>query len=193
MEIEYTKKAFDLLVAERPRKIVSTTLFITISPNPRTMVEIIARNKNGRVRQFKRPYGMLRQIDQYQYCMKVLKDDYYEWLSDHYEIIGVPELNETGNIHLHMIINDPSIKTDVDLQMLRRDILNSPRTQRNIIKTKVNAKDWMNNIVYVTESEKDIIDYMMKQQSQMLQHFNNYISRGSATKRPLDRSDKALS
>lgn len=172
--MELSEKPFDTLVVERHQPIVSTTLFITVSPNPRTSVKFIARGPNGKVKEMKRPYGTMRQIHQYQYCIDVLKKDYISSLSSDAHIVGVAELNEQGNVHLHFIVNDPMIQNEVQLQCFRREILNSPRTQQNIIKTKVNARDWMNNIVYVTKTKSDIIEYCMKQQNQMLPVFKNY-------------------
>lgn len=172
--LNFTELPFDALVAERQFHITSTTLFVSISPNPSTMIECILKNRQGRTRNVKRPYGTLRQDIQYQYCLKCLTEDYFEWLSDDAQLIGIAELNERGNVHLHLLINDHTKRNNVQLQVFQRDILNGWRTQQNIIKRRVNPIDWMNNIVFVTKSKQDILDYFMKNQSEILPRFKNY-------------------
>lgn len=168
-------KAFDPLVEERGFKIDAHTIFVTISPNPKVPVEYIVTNKETRKkRTMRRPYGMLRQDEQYKYCKKVLQSDYIESLSKDCHIVGVAELNKTGNIHFHLLINDITVRNDVQLQVLRRDILNSVYTTKNIRAGSTNGRDYMNNIVFVTESEASIRDYFMKDQESMLPRFPNY-------------------
>lgn len=164
---------FDSLVKERHFGIDNKTLFITISPNPSTFVDCVLKNKMGKIRNQKRPYGMLKQDIQYQYCLKCLREDYFEWFSDDVELIGIAELNQRGNVHFHIVVNDPYITNEVQLQVFRRDILNGFRTQQNISKGKVSGKDWMNNIVYVNVIEDEITEYFMKQQHEMLPKFQN--------------------
>jgi len=171
--MNYSIVAFDSLVEESQFITDSRTLFVTISPNPRTMVECIVKNKTHGTRQSKRPYGLLQQDIQYQYCLKVLKEDYLGLFSDAAQLFGVTELNECGNVHLHMLINAPNITNDVHLAIFRRDILNSYRTQQNLTKGRLNARDYMNNIVFVDPNKFDP-DYFMKQQNQMLPRFKNY-------------------
>lgn len=171
----FSNVAFDALVAERQTDINANTLFVTISPNPMAKVECIMKNlKTGKNRTVKRPYGMVPQRIQYQYCLKVLSEDYLPWLSDDVQLLGIAELNESGNVHFHMLINDKKIRNMVRLQVFRRDVLNGVRTQQNILRCKMNARDWMNNIVFVTKSERDILDYFMKDQDMMLPEFSNY-------------------
>lgn len=172
--MNYTIVAFCSLVAERRDLIDKASLFITISPNPSTRVDCLIKDRTGKTRTVKRPYGTLKQDIQYKYCIKCLTSDYIEWLSDDAALVGVAELNERGNVHLHMIIKDKHIINEVQLQCLRRDVLNGYMTQQNIIKGKVNAKDWMNNIVFVNKSKEDIVEYFMKSQNEMLPRFQNY-------------------
>lgn len=173
--LRYSVVPFDTLVEERQVKIDSQALFVTISPNPNVNVECVMKNKTGKTRNVKRPYWSLKQDLQYEYCMKCFKEDYCEFLSQDTKLVGISELNKRGDVHLHMIINDPCIKNDVNLQCFRRDILNSFRTQQNIIKGKAGkAKDWMNNIVFVNTSKDDIVQYFMKNQEDMLPRFKNY-------------------
>jgi len=76
---------------------------------------------------------------------------------------------------MHILINDPRINNTVKLQMFRRDVLNGARTQQNIVKGKTNARDWMNNIVFLTKTRSDIIEYFMKDNPAMLEAgFDNY-------------------
>lgn len=168
------------LVAVR-QKLGSTTVFVTLSPNASTKVECILKDKYGKCRTVKRPYGMLKQDIQYQYCLKCFQEDYGEWLSDEVILTGVAELNERGNVHLHILIDDPNIVNDTQLQIFRRDILNGWRTQQNISKGKAGRpKDWMNNIVWLTKPAKDIMDYMTKQQDTMLPRFPAFYKGGKA-------------
>lgn len=173
-ELNFSELPFDALVAERQLSVCSTTMFVTISPNPSTKIECILTGANRKSRTVKRPYGTMRQDHQYKYCLQCFQEDYFEWLSDDVELCGVAELNENGNVHLHILINDPHIYNDVQMQVFRRDVLNGYRTQQNIIKGKVNAKDWMNNIVFLTKSKVDIVSYFMKDQQLMLPRFKNF-------------------
>lgn len=172
-------KTFRTLVEERGLKSNGSTLFVTISPNPRTMVPCqLTRykwhglEKKPKIYDVKRPYGMLKQDVQYQYCIKCLMEDYMEWLGDDAQLVGVAELNESGNVHLHMLINSANVKNDVQLAIFRRDVLNGYRTQQNLKNMK--ARDFMNNIVFLNKHWKDIEDYLMKDQDKMLPRFKNY-------------------
>lgn len=185
LDLCYSELAFANLVAERPRKadstvkgfkMVNSTMFITISPNPTTRVPCIIRQTNGKPKKTFRPYGMLSQRLQFEYCIKCFKQDHMEWYSEEVSLIGVPELNKRGDVHLHILVNEPTIRTETALQIYRRDVLMSPRTQENIVKGKYKATDYMNNIVFLTVTTKEITDYFMKQQSEMLEHFKNFFS-----------------
>lgn len=170
--LNFSQLPFGSLVAERQFLMHSKTLFVTISPNPHVKVECIARNSQGKFRNLKRPYGTIPQDLQYKYCIKMFYEDYNEWLGDDPEIIGIAELNEHGNIHLHILINSKIIQNNTQLQIFRRDVLNGKWTQKHLFKKT--AKDWMNNIVFLTKSKDEIIEYFMKQQDEMRTRFNNY-------------------
>lgn len=175
--MESIKMPFDSLVEERRFFIGATTVFVTVSPNPTTLLPITQTHTiTGKKKKVKRPYGMLKQSVQYNYCIEIIKEDYIPWLEQNdYELMGVPELNENGNVHFHFLLNSKAIKNDTDLQIFRREILCGTRTQENISKGK-HSKDWMNNIVFVTRPKGDIIKYLMKTQNETLSHFPNYVS-----------------
>lgn len=168
-------KAFGPLVEERGFRIDCYTIFVTISPSPYVKVEMIMKNREGKQRVVKRPYGMCKQDHQYLYCMKCLQDDYIELISDKAQLIGIAEMNKSGNIHLHLLINDPMIRNTVQMEIFRRDVLNGWKTQQNIKAGNTKGRDWMNNIVYVNQSKEDIVHYFMKQQHEMLPRFPNYM------------------
>lgn len=174
-KITRTNRAFSTLVGERQNLIASTTLFITISPNPKAPVECIMKSvKTGKNAVVKRLYGTLPQKIQYEYCMKVFVEDYGEWFSNDVQIVGAPEFNKDGNVHFHIVVKDPKIRNEVQLQMLRRNVYNGVRTQQNMCTRHGKRIDWMNNIVFVTKSKQDIIDYVMKDQDMILEHFDNF-------------------
>lgn len=125
-------------------------LFITISPNEKALHKM-----NG----IKFKYGQLPQSRQYMYCMDAVKALCF-YLSEDAEIVGTWELNQKGNVHVHMIVYDPKIKSDTNLQILRREVSLSVTALYNMDKRK--KIDYMHNIVWLTKSIEDIICYLDK-------------------------------
>lgn len=179
MNLSFTEKAFDLLVGERQFKIVPMkTIFVTVHPNPQVLVDTRCRMVSKldktkiKYKDIKKPYALLPQKSQYDYCMQYIETSYLQFIQGDYEMLGVVEFDGCDNIHAHFLINADRINDSVELGMLRRDILNDPITIKNL-KTK-HSKDWMNSIVFVNDSEDDRIDYFMKDQDKILKHFKNY-------------------
>ena len=174
MNLKYSKIQVSTLVGDAEFSNLLPIMFVTISPNPKLKLNCMAR-KNGtnKMRNIKLPYGMAKQRLQYDYCIKILREDYMAWLSDDVKIVGVAELNKDGNIHLHMLIQDKNIRNDVQLQVFRRDVLNGWHTQQNI-RTGMNGRDWMNNIVFLNTTIKDITSYLEKDNENIRELFDNY-------------------
>lgn len=138
-----------------------SAMFITISPSPSTMVTqvrfIEGIGNKGKVKKVTLPYGRLRQIEQYRYCLRVVKSCYR--YSYHTRIFGTWELNKAGNVHFHLLMTDKNIKTETDLHMFRKDVLNCEMVMDNL---RGHSKDYMNNIVYVNDTIEERLKYMKK-------------------------------
>lgn len=179
MTVEFTNRRIDSLVPMRHFFISSTTVYITVSPCARCGIPVLSRLKDSeKWRSRKIPYGMLRQRDQYDYCIKLLETVYIPTLSMYgkYEMLGTAELNERGNIHLHLIANIERVKDLTQLQMFRRDILNDPKVISHMRAGKARA-DYMNEIVYVTKTPEYIMSYLDKDYYMNIENgpFKNYI------------------
>lgn len=131
-------------------------LFVTISPNPKVLHRVY-RRVDGKRKLFKVAYSKLPQRVQYEYCMNVLRAAYN--YSDGTKILGSWELNEKGDVHLHFLMYDVHIRTETQLKIFRRDVLNTPVVYDNLPPSQI---DYMNNIVYVNDSIQERIDYIMK-------------------------------
>lgn len=162
MKIQSTSKAVDLLVGDRPaiQKGDKATMFCTISPNPNTLHPVYKTHDGKRI-SVKMPYGRLPQAVQYQYCMRIVERCYIPFLSEDASLIGTWELNKTGNVHFHMLIQDDCINNKTHIEIFRRNILNCEDVIKNMAKGK-KMTDWMNNIVYVNKPIKEIVEYMDK-------------------------------
>lgn len=175
--MNYSQLPFASLVEERGFKGYSYTLFITVSPNPQALVSTKIRNRNtGKISAVKRPYGLLPQRVQKKYCEDVLLFDYFDGIIDRdYEYVGVYELNSSGNVHAHFLLNCRGLTDDVQLAIFRRDILNGFYTQQSIKKGQLNPKDWMNSIVRLTKPLEEVVTYLSKTNADMLNGgFLNY-------------------
>lgn len=172
MDVQTTKQAISSLVEDCPNLqelFTGYTMFVTISPNPRTKHSIQRRNPETRkMVTCQMAYGMLPQRVQYAYCMKVLKECYLTHCIDPI-VVGCAELNTDGNVHFHFLLKDPDIKNDVMLQVFRRSILNCPTVLKNF-----KGKDYMNNIVNLTKTKEDIVKYMDKDHDDIKEVFDNY-------------------
>lgn len=163
MEIIQRKTCVAPLVAERKFFCPDTEdyiMFITISPNPRTLIPINKPSKSVRNKDkvIMTKYEDCRQIDQYNYCLDYVRSVYMRYSGDCH-IIGSAELNKQGNIHIHMLMKDSYVSNDKVMQVFQRDIKLNPETQRHI---KLCKRDYMNNIVELTKSEDEILTYMDK-------------------------------
>ena len=105
MEISQTKIGVRALVEERPRFSTRSNgkdpyvLFITVSPNPNTMISVTKGDTVMKAR-----YGRLPQRVQYNYCLKHVQQTYLEWCEDPV-MVGTVELNKHGDVHLHFLFN----------------------------------------------------------------------------------------
>lgn len=164
MHFEDLTAAGAALVAPRP-DLWPHALWCTISPNPNTKHSVDIVNSKGKRTKVQLPYGKMRQRDQYEYCKRVLKEYVY---SEETKIFSTWELNKDGNVHFHLVMSDPTIKSTVDLKMFQRDILNCEIVLRNLHNRKM--IDYMNNICFVTDSVEDRIRYMLKDKATCI-HF----------------------
>jgi len=112
-------------------------LFVTISPNP-TKQHFVYRQG----RRVKFMYKHMTHDEQYEYCMEIVQKCYQSIDS---KIFGVWELNESKNVHFHLLLSDPSVTNEVTLDFFRRTIFNMDITLYNLGKSK-NPRDWMNSI-----------------------------------------------
>ena len=131
-------------------------IFATISPNPNVKIPV-TRRFNGKKINAKMPYGKLPQRNQYEYCIRMLRSAYN--YSHEVKIYGTWELNKSGNVHLHLLFYDPNIQSKTELEIFRRDVLNSELVLKNLSKKLV---DYCNNIVYVNDGVSDRLLYMDK-------------------------------
>jgi len=107
------------------------SLGICISPNPHLLHEVFEDRKK-----LKTPYGKLPQIKQYEYCKKILKHCYMFCFTPGTFLVGTWELNKSGNVHLHLIADDPKVTNEYELAVFRRDIENCTLVKMNRSKKK---------------------------------------------------------
>lgn len=163
MNIQYfNDKSAVSLVDRRPEK-WPFAMWCTISPNPCVMVETKIL-ENGKWKNRKRSYAMLRKREQYNYCIRALRQYYY---STETRIFGVWEFNEKKHVHIHFIMTDPNIRNESFMEDFRSDIYNSELSQNNLSKRAANIKnayvtDWMNSICKVNDNIETRIKYMTK-------------------------------
>lgn len=160
MEINFHTTPAEIALVDLRPNLWPCPLFITISPNPSVLVPVVRKDYiSGRKLNCKLPYGKLPQKIQYAYCMKIVKTVYN--YSKDTKMFGTWELNNSGNVHFHLIYCDPFITNDVALQIFRRDVLNCDIVIRNMAKSK-KMIDYMNNIVFITDSISDRYHYITK-------------------------------
>lgn len=154
------------------QNLMGNSLFVTISPNPKTLHTCVKQIK-GKSVDVKIRYNLLPHKQQYEYCMRIVERCYN--YSNDTQIYGSWEFNKEGNVHFHFLMHDPNIQTNTDLIILRRDVLNHPSVMLNLIKgRKGDIHDWMNNIVYVNDSIPIRFEYIQKDIDETLKHFPYY-------------------
>jgi len=171
--LELSKQSVRTLVADRPRGWLRP-MFITISPNPRVKHDTLKVSPSGKKVTVKLPYETLPQRLQYDYCRRIVERCYLPFLSKDSYVVGTWELNSSGNVHFHLLIDDPKIKNDTHIMMFRRDILNCEPVLRNI-KPGKKMVDYMNNIVFVDKPISELVDYMDKDYDKNSDIFSNYL------------------
>lgn len=160
-KIKFTQGAIETLVADCPElfSINSFTLFITINPNPRTLIKVSRLFTEANHRHvISIAYGRATQKEQYDYCLKIFMKNFIEFCADP-TAVGTWELTQAGNVHLHILLKDRRISNDMQLELFRRDVANCEEVMRHMGK---DGRDWMNNIVKLTKTSKEIIQYMDK-------------------------------
>jgi len=106
---------------------------------------------------------MMPTMKQFEYCIKILKTCHLSFMVNP-RLVGTYELNKQGNVHLHYVVKCDNINNDAELRMFQRDVANCQEPLRNA-KSKRGDRyhnDYMNNIVRLTKSKKEIIEYLMK-------------------------------
>lgn len=154
---DYTRDAVDKYIREHdPTDPLNPRyLFCTINPNPK-LLHTVMRHRRKR----KMKYESLPLRLQYCYCLRIIKQCYYPYLSAGAAIVGCAEKTESGNIHLHFLIYDPDIDDDYKLAQIRKLISLEPLVHVN--KKNCHDRDWMNSIVILTRSLDEILTYMNK-------------------------------
>lgn len=167
-----SNKAVALLVADRPHFMENTrrVLFVTISPNPRTQYPTYVKNERGKLVKTKLRYGALKQSEQYQICMGMIRESFLPYMEDPI-LIGTTELNKEGNVHVHFIISTLNIKDEYDIKILRRQISLERESIRNATRKGI---DYMNNIVFLDRPLLELISYLDKDYPRNVRHFPNY-------------------
>lgn len=179
MEIVRSQECVASLVA--PRQILPLdgkyVMFITISPNPKTLVPVVKQSKSVKVKDKKamKKYEDLRQVEQYEYCLDYVRSVYMKYTGQ-CRFIGAAELNGSGNIHLHILFTDDYVDCPKLMEVFRRDIKLNSETQRYIKHVK-NGRDFMNNIVELTKPLDEVIEYMSKDFAQTGKLFPNFYSK----------------
>jgi len=162
MNIEFLTSHSAVALVDRRPEMWPHALWVTISPNPRTLhkcIKSMSSKTSCKTKMVKIdiPYGKLPQRQQYEYCLKVIRNC-YNYTSET-KIFGTWELNSHGDVHFHFIMSDPSIHGPTMLKVFQRDVLNCTMVMKNLSKNMI---DYMNNIVYVNDSIEKRYEYMLK-------------------------------
>lgn len=144
MSVQFrTNQACSTLVGARPQMAqlkFGYVTFVTISPNPGLFHRIKSRKKG----ECAVKYSQLPLPLQYEYCIKIFEKVYLPYLRDP-TYIGTFELNQSGNVHLHILIKDPDINSVYGLHALRKRVASEPLVLQNYKNN--HSQDFMNNIV----------------------------------------------
>lgn len=141
------------------RQLCDTTrmIFATVSPNPKIKHSCNRINPStGKRVALQIPYGKMTQYEQYKYCLDVIRQAYN--YSTDTKLFGTWELNKDHNVHFHLLMYDPHIQNDTQLNIFRRDVMNTHICLKNLAKWT----DYMNNIVFVNDSFDKRIEYITK-------------------------------
>lgn len=112
-------------------------------------------------RAVKRDYEALTPVEQYEYLIKVYVPRVITPFVD--RGVLVPELTKQGNVHLHFICWDDSVKDKFDMFCLQKTIGNS-MLSHNITQGRRDRQVVLNYIHFL-EDEDDWIKYMQKSQA----------------------------
>lgn len=156
-KIQLSTEAAGTLVARRPtfRLKPSHNVWCTISPNAKLAHSVWKGRKSAKIL-----YGNLPHKVQYEYCMRILQQCYVPFLSDEATLCGTYELNHSGNVHFHFVINDPKLWNAQLLAGFQRDIKCCDLVCHN--RPRKSTVDHMNNIVRLDKDIDDVCDYMDK-------------------------------
>lgn len=143
-------------------EIVENTVFVTISPNPKAKVARFKIDKKTKLL----TYGQLDKTRQYRFLIRYV-EGVYNW--DTIEKgLCVFELNSSDQLHCHLLLQFKHKATKYDIGMLRDHVRMNIRTIPHLTR----GKDYMNNIVPVTDSIDDRIKYLEKDIYESMRYFN---------------------
>lgn len=142
-------------------------VFITISPPAKCSIVCLLRGKD-----VKRQYQVLPHALQLDFCIKLFKSIYLQYMPESQYII-VTELNKSGLVHLHILLYDDDVKTDYDLHMIRHHV----KIHSDTIKYCKNIKlvPHFHHIFYPDDAYERA-DYMSKDLKQSSKYFPVYVS-----------------
>jgi len=156
------------LVVPRPifESVIGKVLYVTISPNAKTSHETERSYRVDKTlttkKRLKVMYQEMTHREQANYLRYYLEHVYCPVLDPEDRAVIIHELNESNNLHYHMLLYCPSIQTEYDLQAFRKTIAVHPFTIRN--RHKGSIMDYMNNIVYADHPLKTFDEYFTKQE-----------------------------
>lgn len=202
MNLNLTEANISTLVDVRPLQ-TADCLFVTISPSPTAKVNA-HRLVNGRKVRYQCAYSTLPQSQQYNYCVDVVRKAYLPLVDDDCVIVGTYELNDKGNVHLHMILHTRDICQKYPLDLLRRSVADHPLSFAS--RKNLNHTDYMNNIVTIPKCDHKediksettekcvhtVLRYMMKDEHQRelvktkIPNYNFYVKPVSKSQEVVD-------
>lgn len=147
-------------------EIMENTIFVTISPNPKA---IVAKTKRRYPKQqVKRvAFGRLDKERQYDYLIKYV-EHIYNWETIN-KGICIFELNSSDQLHCHLLLQFDHKVTKYDIGMLRDHVRIHVRTIPHLVR----GRDYMNNIVPITDSIDDRIKYLEKDIYESMRYFRH--------------------
>lgn len=205
--IKFSQKPVGLLVELRAAsgsytmKRYKDVLWCTISPNPSVKHKVYKRKSQSLIMiETAVRYDMLTHKQQYEYCLKVLKDSYIPFLTTDAEIYGSWELNKSKNVHLHFIIMDKQFLSDRLFECFRREVSCCFEPTRNLTKVKGNQRkapvDFMNSIVRLNDSILERCHYMDKDyeedDSQLLNYYYSKENLGPTAPETVPKQDLVI-
>jgi len=142
-------------------------LYITISPSPSAIHKIDrefqCRSQRAKLKAVRTTYGFMTHKEQAAYLHNYFDTVYAVLMDPEDKCVIVHELNESNNLHYHVLMYCPAIQSEYDLKALQKTVYCHPYTSHNL--SKGNKIDFMNNIVYAKDPLKTYDEYFTKQES----------------------------